>query len=101
MPDVNTEVCGMLFEWDSNKAETNLKKHGVSFETAAHVFADVNRIEYVDYAHSFTEERYVTVGMVNGVLSVVYTGREKRKYRIISARKANVMERKAYQRGRF
>jgi uncharacterized protein len=38
----------MEFEWDQNKAETNLRKHHVSFEDAARVFLDVNRVEAFD-----------------------------------------------------
>ena len=45
----------LLFEWDDEKAAINLKKHGVSFRTAALVFYDENRIEMYDSEHSLEE----------------------------------------------
>ena len=85
----------MLFEWDDEKAAINLKKHGVSFQTAALVFYDENRIEMYDSEHSLEEDRYNTIGMVEDVLFVVYTERKER-LRIISARLANKKERSMY-----
>ncbi len=85
----------MLFEWDDEKAAINLKKHGVSFQTAALVFYDENRIEMYDSEHSLEEDRYNTIGMVEDVLFVVYTERKDR-LRIISARLANKKERSMY-----
>ena len=85
----------MLFEWDDEKAAINLKKHGVSFQTAALVFYDENRIEMYDSEHSLEENRYITIGMVEDVLFVVYTERKDR-LRIISARLANKKERSMY-----
>lgn len=85
----------MLFEWDDEKAAINLKKHGVSFQTAALVFYDENRIEMYDSEHSLEEDRYITIGMVEDVLFVVYTERKDR-LRIISARLANKKERSMY-----
>ena len=56
------------FEWDADKAALNLKKHGVDFRDAVHVFYDVNRIEWFDSAHSDEEDRHNTIGMVREVL---------------------------------
>lgn len=83
------------FEWDEEKANLNYKKHGVSFETASNVFLDENRIEIYDELHSVNEERYVTIGMANDILFVVYTDRSV-NIRIISARKATNQERRLY-----
>ena len=85
----------MLFEWDAEKAAVNLKKHGVSFQTAVLVFFDENRIEMYDSEHSQDEDRYNTIGMAKDVLFVVYTERKDRT-RIISARPANKKERSMY-----
>ena len=52
----------MLFEYDEEKNETNIKKHGISFEIAARVFFDYNRIELYDEEHSTDEERFDTIG---------------------------------------
>ena len=85
----------MLVEWDDNKNRVNIKKHGISFETAALVFADDERIEYYDKLHSQDEDRYVVLGCVQGILYVVYTMRGE-AVRLISARMANQTERKIY-----
>ncbi len=88
----------MLFEWDDNKEKINIAKHGIDFSTAAHVFRDENRIEFFDEAHSEYEDRYITIGQINGIaiiVTVVYTEREN-AIRLISARKATNHERRMY-----
>lgn len=92
---MNTNIYGIPVEWDDNKNTLNQKKHGISFETAALVFADENRIEYYDKLHSINEDRYVVIGCVHGVLYVVYTMRNETA-RIISARMATSIERGIY-----
>ena len=84
-----------IVEWDDSKNESNIKKHGVSFETAAYVFNDANRIEVYDVKHSDTEERYYTIGRVGDVLFVVYTDRGE-VFRLISARFATKREEEVY-----
>ena len=88
-------MSGLEFEWDENKAAANWKKHGISFFQAARVFEDNYRKEYYDVAHSDAEDRYITIGMADDVLFVVYVERRE-KIRIISARYANRRERKWY-----
>ena len=86
------------FEWDAAKSESNLAKHGVSFEAARSVFADVFACERCDVDSDPGEIRYVITGVVNEViLTVVYTERGDR-IRIISARKATAHERREYYR---
>ena len=88
----------MLFEWDEEKNRANIIKHKIDFETAALVFGDENRIEFYDEKHSEFEDRYRTVGSINGfitVITVIYTERDE-AIRIISARKADESERRAY-----
>ena len=92
---MNTNISGVIVEWDDNKNSINIKKHGISFETAALVFADEERIEYYDKMHSLDEDRYVVIGCVQGILHVVYTMRNEAA-RIISARMATSIERKIY-----
>lgn len=86
------------FEWDSAKAERNLKEHGVSFEEATTVFRDMLSITIADPDHSDSENRFIDLGMsYRGRLIVVcYTEREE-KIRIISARPATRGERKNYE----
>jgi len=85
------------FEWDDQKAQSNFEKHGVSFDFAASVFRDVNRIEWQDTRKDYGEVRLVTVGcpVTKICLSVVYTER-KSVIRIISARVASKKERSSY-----
>lgn len=86
------------FEWDTEKEKINISKHGIDFETASHVFFDENRIEKYDEKHSYDEDRYITIGTINGVaivVMVVYTERDS-AIRIISARKATKREREEY-----
>jgi uncharacterized DUF497 family protein len=88
------------FEWDADKAKTNLKKHGVTFEEASSVFADPLALTIPDPQHSVEEDRFVTLGESHRsrLLVVVYTDREDR-IRIISARVATRQERKHYEKG--
>jgi uncharacterized DUF497 family protein len=67
----------MIFDWDENKEQENLEKHGVSFETACRVFFDPLRIVLEDATHSIDEERYFAIGEVDGrILTVRFTMRD-------------------------
>lgn len=92
---MKTIISETLVEWDDNKNQTNIQKHGISFETAALVFADEERIEYYDSVHSLEEDRFVVLGCVQGILYVVYTMRGDAS-RLISARMATPRERRIY-----
>ena len=50
------------FQWDPRKAESNTKKHGVSFEQATEIFLDALQLTVFDDEHSETEERWFTLG---------------------------------------
>jgi uncharacterized DUF497 family protein len=59
-----SSILGMLtFEWDANKAGSNLAKHGVSFEEAATVFGDPVSITIPDPMHSQRETRFIILGL--------------------------------------
>ena len=92
----------IAFEWDEAKAESNLKKHGVSFEEAKSVFFDEFALQFYDVSHSQLEEdRFLMLGSSNesNVLLVCHCERSDGKIiRIISARKASRTERKHYNR---
>lgn len=88
-------IDGIKVEWDKSKNDLNVKKHGLKFETAALVFEDANRIEFYDPTHSLDENRYITIGLVNNLITVIYTERIQ-ALRIISARVATAAERKLY-----
>ena len=95
MSNVEYQSGDLVFEWDSEKARINKRKHKISFETAANVFFDDNRVELRDEEHSDDEDRWQVIGKVDNILFVIYTDRET-KTRIISARKANKAERRMY-----
>lgn len=88
----------MKFEWDSKKAQRNLKVHGISFDEACTVFGDALSITIDDPLHSENEERYVIIGLsqMKRLLVVVHTERGDR-IRIISARLATNKERLQYE----
>jgi uncharacterized protein len=88
------------FEWDPTKADSNVVKHGVSFEEAATIFGDPLSLTVYDPDHSQHEDRYLTMGTsIDGRLLIVsHTDRDER-IRIISARAATKRERKAYENG--
>ena len=86
----------MIYDWDTNKAEINLKNHNLSFEEATLVFEDLFALELFDDEHSNLEEkRFIRLGLANGViLFVVYTmrGKDAEVYRIISARFVGLLQ---------
>ena len=84
------------FTWDRRKAAANLRKHGVSFETATGVFNDPSPIDEIDDREDYGEEWSNIIGMVEGrLLFVTYTLRGGQT-RIISARKATPEENRRY-----
>ncbi len=89
------------FEWDQAKANSNIKKHGVSFEEAESVFYDEAAIEYYDHEHSDWEERFLMLGLSrkSRMLLICHCYRENDDViRIFSARKATQNEARNYYR---
>lgn len=86
----------MSYEWDPNKARSNLHKHGISFADAVGVFEDESAITIEDEREG--ESRFIIIGrdFLRRILVVVYTFRGV-IIRIISARKATARERKTYE----
>lgn len=88
----------MQFEWDTEKAKQNLKKHGVSFEEAVTVFYDPLSAAFDDPDHSADEYRYVTIGLSSRDRLIVVAHAERGEgLRIISARPATAHERKRHE----
>lgn len=86
------------FEWDDAKAAENEAKHDVSFEAAKLVFKDPFAVELLDDRRDYGEDRFILIGMAQGVvLTVVYSQREERT-RLISARRATRLEQDDYAR---
>jgi uncharacterized protein len=90
----------MRFDWDENKAASNLLKHGVSFDEAKTVFDDPLYVDFYDPAHSDDEDRYLIVGESNQrrFLIVSYTERGN-LIRLVSAREVTRTEREVYEEG--
>ena len=87
------------FEWDDNKNQINIKKHGISFEEASSVFYDEDSLIITDDEHSETEDRFILIGFSfkANLLVVCHCYRQNESIiRIISARKATKSERKEY-----
>jgi len=88
----------MAYEWDENKAATNLSKHGVSFEEARTVFDDPLYVDFYDPDHSYGEHRFILLGQsAQGRLLFVSYMERNGSIRLISAREATPSERKAYE----
>jgi uncharacterized protein len=88
------------FEWDDQKAASNLLKHGISFDEAAAVFGDGRALTFSDTDHSEFEERSRTYGISNKARLLVVVHTERRNgIRIISARKATRYEKSIYENG--
>ena len=90
----------MQFEWNPDKARSNLKKHEVSFNEASTVFNDPLSMTFPDPNHSYSEDRYVIIGLSSAgrILVIPHTDRADR-VRIISAREATRNERRFYEDG--
>ena len=86
----------MKYQWDKNKATSNLKKHGIEFADAVSVFSDELAITIPE--NRFDEERFVTIGMdaFGRILVIVFTWRSE-DIRLISVRLAERRERKQYE----
>jgi hypothetical protein len=88
--------------WDSRKATANERKHGITFAEAATVLGDPLSLTIPDPDHSIGEARWVDIGQSaqGRLLVVVYTETDTERgirIRLISARRADSDERKAYE----
>ncbi len=92
-------MAALRFEWDAKKAAANLAKHGVAFEEAQSAFADEGALLLDDPQSASGEERFVLLGLSAKlrILVVVhcYRGADE-VIRLISARKADRLERQQY-----
>jgi len=88
----------LFFEWDNKKAQSNKRKHGITFGEASTVFGDSLSVTIPDPGHSVGEDRCVTIGLSvnNKLIVVVHTDRDD-IIRVISARKATRHEREQYE----
>ena len=92
----------LIIEWDSLKAQSNMRKHGVGFEEASTVFDDPLAAIFSDEGHSYEEFREIMIGtsILNRLPLVCFTERQKNRVRIVSARRATRREQKDYEEHR-
>lgn len=93
-------MADLRFSWDAEKAKTNQRKHGVSFDEAQTVFFDEHARLLHDPDHSDEEDRFLLLGVSARlrILVVCHCYRsDDKEIRIISARKATKRERKQYE----
>jgi hypothetical protein len=90
----------MEFAWDPDKAESNLRRHRVSFHEAATVFGDPLSTTVPDPDHSLEEERYIIVGTSHRGRTLMVAHTEQGDHIcIISARELTPRERRQYEEG--
>lgn len=89
----------MKFEWDPNKAASNIRKHGVSFDEAVTVFKDPLALIFDDITHAEHEHREIIIGAssLRRMVLVCFVERLEDVIRIISARSATRQEIKDYE----
>ena len=88
----------MRFDWDKNKAASNLVRHKVSFEEAATVFGDPLSDTFDDPDHSAEERRFLIIGhSEKGRLLFISHMDDGETVRIISARELTHGERESYE----
>ena len=87
----------MLISWNPEKAVSNLKKHGISFEEAQTVFFVSASVTIEDHDHY--EDRFITIAFSKqlNLLVVAYAYKIEEEIRIISARRATKKEAKFYE----
>ena len=91
----------MYFDWDDKKNEANKLKHNIDFRDALAVFFDDHAVGREDYDHHNEQRMHICGKSKTGILLVVYTEVIEDTIKIISARKAEFLEIKAYKRGYF
>jgi len=90
----------MKFEWNPQKAKSNLRKHGVSFEEALTVFKDTLAFIFDDLEHSQAEQREIIIGTstLGRIVLVCFVERSEDTLRIFSARRATKNEINDYEK---
>jgi len=98
MARVNTRM--LKFDWDEQKAASNLAKHKIAFAEAGSAFYDAHAVTYPDGEHSHGEPRFLTFGLSDRQRVIVVSHVEiDGGVRIISARRLTREERKIYEKG--
>lgn len=85
----------MEFEWDEKKRRANLVKHGIDFADLDPLFGGLT-ITVLDSRFDYGEFRFITLGILNGIVMAIAHTETDEVLRIISARKATRYEEESY-----
>lgn len=85
----------MKFSWDETKRIINLNKHSLDF-TQAHLIFENDTFTFEDQRIEYYEQRFITLGLLNGDVAVVVHTETEHEIRVISLRKATKNEQKLY-----
>lgn len=97
---VSRSMRPVRYEWDTTKAISNRRKHGIDFTDAIAALEDPNRLEGIDDRFDYGEERVITIGLAwEQVLFVITSARGEDSCRLISARRATRHEKDRYYAG--
>jgi hypothetical protein len=88
----------MKFEWDEAKQQSNLRKHRLEFSDAETVFTGAT-FTFEDDRFEYREDRYITLGLLHGVVVVIAHTEREEVIRVISMRKATKNEQRVYYEG--
>lgn len=90
----------MKYSWNEDKNRRNIERHGIAFKDAVKIF-EGETLEQEDDRFEYGEVRVYAIGIMNGLeIAVIYTDRSNDERRIISARRAEPYERRAYWKSR-
>ncbi len=90
----------MKYVWNEDKNRRNIERHGIAFKDAVKIF-DGETLEKKDDRFEYGEIRIYAIGLINGLeIVVIYTDTNNDERRIISARRAEPYERRAYWQNR-
>ena len=90
----------MRYTHDPEKKAANLKKHGLDFDDARGVIVGAQTVTFEDRRFDYGEARFITLGLLHGVVVIIATAKTDKSIRIISMRKADKHEQKIYYENR-
>jgi len=88
----------MRYRYDPAKKAVNLRKHGLDFDDAPKVIESDANVTFEDRRFDYGEQRFITMGLLNGEVVVVVTAETDEEIRVISMRKAEQNEQEIYFR---
>lgn len=88
----------MRYTYDPKKRAANLKKHGYDFEDAHQVIESDKSVTFEDRRFDYTEQRYITLGVLREDVVVIATAETDNEIRVISMRRAERNEEEIYYR---